>query len=87
MTVQERVRHFIGQNFYVNDPAELTDDASLVGGGWVDSTGMLEIIGFLETELGVRVADAEMIPENLDSIGRIAAFVERKRAVPAAAVA
>ena len=78
MTVQQLVRQFIVQNFYVSDPAELTDEASLVGGGWVDSTGMLEIIGFIETELGVRVADAEMVPENLDSIARIAAFAARK---------
>ena len=78
MTVQQLVRQFIVQNFYVSDPAELTDDASLVGGGWVDSTGMLEIIGFIETELGVRVADAEMVPENLDSIARIAAFAASK---------
>jgi len=79
MSAQQRIRQFILENFYVSDPAELADDASLIQGGWVDSTGMLEVITFLETEFGLRIADTEMLPENLDSIQRIAAFVARKR--------
>jgi len=79
MTVQQRVQRFILDNFYVADPAELGDDTPLVDGGYVDSTGMLELIGFLEAEYGLRVGDAEMVPENLGSIARIAAFVARKR--------
>jgi acyl carrier protein len=78
MSIQERVRQFIIQNFYVSDPAEVTDDASLIAGGWVDSTGMLEVMSFLETEFEIRVADTEMIPENLDSVAKIARFVEKK---------
>ncbi len=83
MNVQQRVRQFIVENFYVSDPSELADDASLIQGGWVDSTGMLEMIAFLEGEYGIRIADDEMTPENLDSIERISAFVARKRAVAA----
>ncbi len=79
MNVQQRIRQFILENFYVSDPAELADDASLIQGGWVDSTGMLEVITFLETEFGIRIADTEMLPENLDSIQKIAGFVARKR--------
>ncbi|HSM94357.1 MAG TPA: acyl carrier protein [Anaeromyxobacteraceae bacterium] len=78
MTVQERVRQFIVENFYVAEPSELHDAASLIQGGWVDSTGMLELIAFLEESYGLRIADAEMTPENLDSIDAIAAFVARK---------
>ncbi len=85
MTVQQRVRQFITENFYVSDPGELADDASLIQGGWVDSTGMLELIAFLETEYGIAIGDTEMVPENLDGIDRIAAFVERKRATASAA--
>lgn len=85
MNVQQRVRQFIIENFYVTDPAELTDDASLIQGGWVDSTGMLELIAFLEDEYGIRIADPEMVPDNLDGIARIAAFVGRKRAADPAA--
>ncbi len=79
MTVERRLRQFVIENFYVSDPAELHDDTLLVSGGYVDSTGMLEVIGFLEQEFDVRIADQEMTPENLDSISRMAAFLARKR--------
>jgi acyl carrier protein len=79
MSVQEKVRKFIVENFYVADATELTNDASLISAGWVDSTGMLEVIAFLEEEFGIRISDAEMIPSNLDGIDRIAAFVARKQ--------
>jgi acyl carrier protein len=72
------IRDFIAQNFYVADPAALEDEASLTATGIVDSTGMLEVIAFVERTLGVQVADDELLPENFDSIARIAAFVERK---------
>jgi acyl carrier protein len=78
-TVAQRVRQFIVENFFVSDPSMLADDASLITGGFVDSTGLLEVIAFLETEYGIRVLDQETIPENLETIGRIAAFVDRKR--------
>jgi len=79
MTVRERVRQFIVENFYVSDPSELADDSLLVTSGVIDSTGMLEMIAFVETEFGIRIDDEEMTPENLESISRIAAFVARKR--------
>ena len=79
MDTKERVKNFITTNFYVPNPADLTDDASLLDRGIVDSTGVLEIIGFLEQEFGVTVDDAEILPENLDSVGRIADFVAKKK--------
>ena len=79
VTVPERVRQFIAENFYVTDPSDLGDDVSLINSGLVDSTGMLEVITFLESELGIKVAEQETVPANLETIGRIAAFVERKR--------
>jgi acyl carrier protein len=90
MTIQQRVGRFVVENFYLSDPSELTDDTLLVTSGIVDSTGMLEIIAFLEADFGIRIGDHETTPENLGSISRIAAFVERKlgaeplRAVPVA---
>lgn len=78
MNVEQRVKQFIVENFYVSNAAELANGASLIQGGWVDSTGMLELITFLEEEYGIRISDTEMVPENLDSIERIAAFVARK---------
>lgn len=80
MTISQRVKTFIVENFYLSDPSELADDTLLVTSGIVDSTGMLEVIAFLETEFGIRIADDETTPENLESISRIAAFVQRKQA-------
>ncbi len=79
MTIQQRMRQFIIETFYVTDPAELADDTSLITSGFVDSTGMLEVIAFLESEFGIRIEDREMIPENLETINRVAAFVAQKR--------
>jgi acyl carrier protein len=79
MTVQERVRGFIMELFYVSDPEELTDEVSLLDSGFVDSTGMLEIIVFLEGEYAIHIEDHETIPDNLESIAQIAAFVARKQ--------
>ena len=83
MHVKEQVREFITENFYVDDPNVLTDDASLLEHGIVDSTGVLEVIGFIEDTFHVQVDDAEMLPDNLDSIERISRFVVRKRRVAA----
>ena len=83
LTVDERVRKFIVENFYVTDPSDLADDVSLINSGLVDSTGMLEVIAFLEAEFGIRIGDQEMIPSNLETVRRITAFVERKRSTTA----
>ncbi len=77
--IAQRVRQFIVENFYVADASALADDTSLITGGFVDSTGLLEVIAFLESEYGIRIRDEETIPENLETVGRIAAFVDRKR--------
>ncbi len=79
MTTQQRIRQFILENFYVSDASEVADDTSLVGSGLVDSTGVLEVLAFLEEEFGIQVADRETTPDNLDTIERMAAFVAAKR--------
>lgn len=79
-SLHDAIRRFILENYlFTDDVAQLGIDDSLLGRGIVDSTGMLEIILFIEEQLGVRVADTEMVPENLDSVNRIAAFVTSKR--------
>jgi acyl carrier protein len=77
--VAVQVQQFIRQNFYLDEALDLGDDVSLVAGGLVDSTGMLEVITFLEEKFGIKIADDEVVPANLDSIGRISAFVIRKQ--------
>lgn len=75
---REKVRSFILGNFYVADPTSLADSASLLDSGIVDSTGVLEVITFIEDEFKLKVDYEEMLPANLDSIDAITAFVARK---------
>ncbi len=77
MQIRDSVRSFLRQNFYVE--GELPGDASLLGHGVVDSTGILEVIAFIEETFEITVEDLEMVPENLDSVDAIAAFVCRKQ--------
>ena len=84
MALQQQIRDFVTTNFYVPDPKALDDATSLLDHGIIDSTGVLEVIMFIESTFGVTVEDSEMLPENLDSIERIAAFVAKKQ-VPLAA--
>jgi acyl carrier protein len=79
MDTTQRVREFVRSNFLVSDDVSLTDHASLLELGIVDSTGVLEIIAFLERSFGLAVDDDEIVPENLDSIERIAAYVAHKQ--------
>ncbi len=79
MDIKEQVRTFVTTNFYIADPRTLTDSASLLDQGVIDSTGVLEVIGFLEDTFGITIEDDEMLPANLDSIERISAFVARKK--------
>ncbi len=76
---RDQVVQFITQNFYVADVASLSDDASLLDRGIIDSTAVLELIEFIETTFDITVDDAEMSPENLDSIERITTFIYRKK--------
>lgn len=79
MDIKEQVRKFVTTNFYVADPTSLEDNASLLDQGIIDSTGVLEVIFFVEETFGIKVEDSEMLPENLDSIERIANFVALKK--------
>lgn len=58
----------------------MTDDDSLLEKGIIDSTGVLELVGFIEEGFHVAVKDDELLPENLDSVNRLIAFITRKTA-------
>ena len=79
MEIKDQIRAFITSNFYVADASKLGDQDSFLDRGIVDSTGVLEVIAFLEKTFDIVVDDDEMLPENLDSIARIADFVARKK--------
>lgn len=72
----EQIRTFVVDAFYA--PADLAEDASLLDTGTMDSTGVLELIVFVEQRFGVTVGEREILPDNFDSIRRVASFVERK---------
>jgi acyl carrier protein len=61
-----------------SEDVPLSDDDSLVEKGLIDSTGVLELIGFLEERFGVEIRDTEMVPENLDSIHKLLRFLDNK---------
>jgi acyl carrier protein len=78
MSVENKIRGYIAENFLFGDTAQLGAEESFLDKGIIDSTGILEIVMFLEEEFGVKVADNEMLPENLDSISNLVRFIERK---------
>lgn len=77
------LREFIAENFLFRADAEIADNQSLLDSGVMDSTGVLELIAFLEKTYGVSIADEEIIPENLDSIDNMTRYLATK--LPAAA--
>lgn len=79
MSTAAEIRQFIIDNFLFEDSGTLSDDTQFLESGIMDSTGVLELVTFIEDSFGITVADEDLIPENLDSIARAAAFVERKR--------
>ena len=83
--VKQAVRQFLLDNFLMGSSATIADDASFMRGHVLDSSGFMELVLFLEESFGVKVVDAELMPENLDSLENIQAYVARKRASPAAA--
>jgi acyl carrier protein len=79
--VVEDIRSFICGTMLIDTPGQTIDpDESLVQRGVIDSTGVLELVGFLEQRYGIRVADDEITTDNLDSLTAIAAFLRRKLA-------
>lgn len=78
MDVAAELEGFIRGNFFYDGPP-LAPDTSLMESGILDSTGVLELVGFLEERFGFKVEDAELTPENLDSLGRLQSYVARKR--------
>ena len=75
----EKVKAFIVENFLFGDDTSLKDDTSFLEEHIIDSTGMLEVITFLEETFGIKINDDELLPENLDSLDNIDAFLKRKQ--------
>ncbi len=78
MTQMGEVREFIISNFLFGDPTRLSDQCSFIRQNIIDSTGVLELVTFLEDHFGISIEDEELIPENLDSLQGISRLLESK---------
>ena len=76
--IEREVRSFIITNFLFGQPFDLQPNDSLLGQGLIDSTGVLELVDFLEERFEIKVEDDEVIPDNLDSLNNIATYVTKK---------
>ena len=81
MTEEAKIRNYILENYlFTDDQSALDNGDSFLSKGILDSTGILEVIYFLEDDFGIKIEDDEMIPENLDSVNNILTFLKRKAA-------
>jgi acyl carrier protein len=76
--VKQKIRTFIVENYLFGDDEGLEDNTSFLDEGIVDSTGILELIGYISDEFDIHVEDDEMVPENLDSLNNVSAYIARK---------
>ena len=80
--VERKIRRFIEDNFLFREDRDgLSAEESLLDAGLIDSTGILELVAYLESDFGITIEDAEIVPDNLDSIRAIASYVRRKLAM------
>lgn len=75
----ETIRKFVVDNFLFGEEGKLGNEDSFMETGIIDSTGILELVRFLESTYGIKVADEELIPDNLDSVNKIVSFVHAKQ--------
>ena len=81
MELNDRIRDYIVENFLFGDQGPLkSDEQSLLDSGIIDSVGVMELVSYLEGEHGLQIQDEELMPENLDSVANLAAFIRRKQA-------
>ncbi|MBW2741087.1 MAG: acyl carrier protein [Deltaproteobacteria bacterium] len=76
--IKDKVRAFVVENFMFGKDEGLEDDTSFLENGIIDSTGILELVNFLDEEFSISVEDEELIPENLDSIKNVTSYLEKK---------
>jgi len=75
---KQKIKEFIIENFLFGNDEGLKNDTSFLEEGIIDSTGILELVNYLEEEFEISVDDEELIPENLDSIDNVTAYLKKK---------
>ena len=81
--IKNQVREFVIDNFLFGDANGLADDTSFLEDGIIDSTGVLELVTYLEEAFAISVDDSELVPENLDSLNNVENYVKQKMALAA----
>lgn len=84
-SIEQEIRSFIVGQFLLGDESSLRNDDSFLEKGTFDSTGILELVSFLEQKYQIELEPDELVPENLDSVNALVGFLQRK--VPALIVA
>ncbi len=82
--IKAEVRRYIVENFLFGTAGGWGDAESLLARGVLDSTGVLELVAFLEERFAIAIEDDELVPENLDSLDAIEAYVQAKAAAGSA---
>src|SRR5258706_16212046 len=83
--IRNELHAFIRENYLLGEEYRFSDDDSFLERGIIDSTGILELIAFVEERFALKVEDDELLPANLDSVSRLVRFIEAKQAVAAPA--
>ena len=76
--IKDKVRAFVVENFMFGNDEGLEDGTSFLENGIIDSTGILELVNFLDEEFSISIEDEELIPENLDSIKNVTSYLQKK---------
>ena len=76
--IKSKIRAFIVENFLYGNDGNLKDETSFLEGGILDSTGVLELVSFLEETFSIHVEGDDLVPENLDSLNNLQAYVEKR---------
>lgn len=80
--IKETIRAFIAENVLFSDNGyPHSDDTSFLEEGIVDSMGIMELVVFVEEQFGITVEDEELVPDNFDSVGKLAAYIREKSPV------
>jgi acyl carrier protein len=81
MDVQTTLRGFIEQNFLARiDKAQVSNDDSLLDSGLIDSTGIFELVGFVEQTFNIEIQDTDIVPENFETVNSLVGFIRSKQA-------
>jgi len=76
--IKTKVRAFIVENFLYGNDGNLKDETSFLEGGILDSTGVLELVSFLEETFSIHVEGDDLVPENLDSLNNLQVYLEKR---------